>query len=139
MEGRTKLPSNDFAPCFATRRVANCERSDPRADLVPGNYQRDHIHPSESFGRPLIMQRLVPIITAQYPTLAQCLAYSALSSEYHSRIFKVCLPDWRVPVRPAPSPPWFFSGADVSCAPPLSAPPAPFAGRPPPPADGRTT
>jgi len=70
---------------------------------VPGNYQRDHIYPSESFGRPLIMQRLVPIITAQYPTLAQCLAYSVLSSEYRSRIFKVCLPDWRVQVRSASS------------------------------------
>jgi len=113
-EARTKLPSNDFAPCFATRRVASCERSDRRAGLVPGNYERDHIHPSESFGRPLIMQRLVPITAAQYPTLAHRLAYSVLSSECHSRIFKVCLPDWRVQMRSASSDLLFCLGAGAS-------------------------
>jgi len=52
-------------------------------------------------GRPLMVKRIVPITTAEYPRLAQRPAYSVLSSERLFQTFNVRLPDWRVQLHSA--------------------------------------
>jgi dTDP-4-dehydrorhamnose reductase len=47
-------------------------------------------------GRPLMVQRIVPITIADYPTAARRPTYSVLSNENLSRTFNVHLPNWRV-------------------------------------------
>src|SRR5271170_2599085 len=46
-------------------------------------------------GRPLLARRVVPITTAEYPTLARRPAYSVLSNARLSRTFGIQLPEWR--------------------------------------------
>ncbi|MGB6429589.1 MAG: dTDP-4-dehydrorhamnose reductase [Candidatus Acidiferrales bacterium] len=50
-------------------------------------------------GRPLIAQRVVPIKSEDYPTLARRPAYSILSNARLARTFGVHLPDWRTQLR----------------------------------------
>jgi dTDP-4-dehydrorhamnose reductase len=45
--------------------------------------------------RPLIVRNIVPITTAEYPTLARRPAYSVLSNALLTRTFGVQLPEWR--------------------------------------------
>jgi dTDP-4-dehydrorhamnose reductase len=47
-------------------------------------------------GNPLVVRRVVPITTAEYPNNAHRPAYSVLSNERLARTFDVRLPDWRV-------------------------------------------
>jgi dTDP-4-dehydrorhamnose reductase len=46
-------------------------------------------------GRPLILKRIVPITTAEYPTPAKRPPYSVLSNERLLQSFGLSLPDWR--------------------------------------------
>jgi dTDP-4-dehydrorhamnose reductase len=46
-------------------------------------------------GRPFIVERIVPITSAEYPTPAARPPYSVLSSEHLFRTFGVRLPEWR--------------------------------------------
>jgi dTDP-4-dehydrorhamnose reductase len=46
-------------------------------------------------GRPLITRRIIPIATAEYPTLAARPAFSVLSNSHLIRTFGVELPHWR--------------------------------------------
>jgi dTDP-4-dehydrorhamnose reductase len=47
---------------------------------------------------PLIVRRVVPITTEEYPTLARRPAHAVLSNARLARTFGVCLPDWRTQV-----------------------------------------
>jgi dTDP-4-dehydrorhamnose reductase len=58
-------------------------------------------------GRPLMMQRIVPIATQEYPTPARRPPYSVLSNKRLNREFGVKLPDWEAQLRPA------FKGIDA--------------------------
>ncbi len=51
--------------------------------------------------RPLIVQRVLPITTAQYPTPAGRPPYSILSNERLHRTFRVHLPDWQTQLHSA--------------------------------------
>jgi dTDP-4-dehydrorhamnose reductase len=46
-------------------------------------------------GNPLVVRRVTPIVTEQYPTLARRPAYSVLSNHRLKQIFGLELPDWR--------------------------------------------
>jgi dTDP-4-dehydrorhamnose reductase len=50
-------------------------------------------------GKPLLARHVVPITTAEYPTLAVRPPYSVLSNERLSRVFSVRLPHWRAELR----------------------------------------
>jgi dTDP-4-dehydrorhamnose reductase len=52
-------------------------------------------------GRPLVVRRITPIATEQYPTLARRPAYSVLSNCRLKQIFGLELPDWRAQLRSA--------------------------------------
>ena len=52
-------------------------------------------------GRPLIVRRIVPITTAEYPTPASRPAYSVLSNSRLVKTFGIQLPDWRAQLRSA--------------------------------------
>lgn len=54
-------------------------------------------------GRPVIVQRLLPIPTSEYPTPARRPAYSVLSNERLLQTFAIHLPDWRTQLRSASS------------------------------------
>jgi dTDP-4-dehydrorhamnose reductase len=58
-------------------------------------------------GRPLMMRRIVPIATKEYPTPARRPLYSVLSNKRLNREFGVQLPDWEAQLRPA------FKGIDA--------------------------
>jgi len=51
--------------------------------------------------RPLIVKRLLPIATKDYPTPARRPAYSVLSNELLKQTFGIELPDWRVQFKTA--------------------------------------
>jgi dTDP-4-dehydrorhamnose reductase len=46
-------------------------------------------------GKELLVRRVVPITTAEYPTPARRPAYSVLSNSKFNRVFGIQLPDWR--------------------------------------------
>ena len=46
-------------------------------------------------GRPLSVQRILPIASAEYPTPARRPPYSVLSNDRLSQVFRISLPDWR--------------------------------------------
>jgi dTDP-4-dehydrorhamnose reductase len=50
-------------------------------------------------GAPLVARRVVPITTAEYPTLALRPAYSVLSNERLAKTFGIRLPDWKTQLR----------------------------------------
>jgi len=52
-------------------------------------------------GRPLVVQRIVPIATADYPTPARRPSYSVLSNARLEKTFDVRLPDWRLQLHSA--------------------------------------
>jgi len=52
-------------------------------------------------GRPLVVQRIIPISTAEYPTPARRPPYSVLSNVRFSQTFNLRLLDWRVQLRSA--------------------------------------
>ena len=46
-------------------------------------------------GKELLMRRVIPIATSDYPTPARRPAYSVLSNSKFNRVFGIQLPDWR--------------------------------------------
>lgn len=52
-------------------------------------------------GRPLLPRRIIPITTAEFPTLARRPAYSVLSNNRLSQTFGFRLPDWRTQLHAA--------------------------------------
>ena len=67
--------------------------------------EADHISPDVSWfseatrSRPLVVNRIVPITTAEYPTPALRPPYSVLSNYHLSQTFGIGLPDWRASLR----------------------------------------
>jgi dTDP-4-dehydrorhamnose reductase len=47
-------------------------------------------------GKPLVVRRVTPITTEQYPTLARRPAYSVLSNHRLKQVFGLEMPDWRL-------------------------------------------
>jgi dTDP-4-dehydrorhamnose reductase len=102
-----QLTSQDSSPANSFLRVSGIYHLTAAGETTWYDFARAileeaaHLSPAVEWfgdatrGRPLITRRIIPIATAEYPTLAARPAFSVLSNSHLIRTFGVELPHWR--------------------------------------------
>ena len=102
-----QLTSQDSSPANSFLRVSGIYHLTAAGETTWYDFARAileeaaHLSPAVEWfgdatrGRPLITRRIIPITTAEYPTLAARPAFSVLSNSHLIRTFGVELPHWR--------------------------------------------